>query len=91
MSYGRVPKGRRVFVIGAGMSSECGAPLTKEILTAKFMQYAKKRSKDVVLPFLSSAFVRKKSSDPEALWTELDESIRERISFGPHDIVTFAG
>jgi hypothetical protein len=80
-----VRRGQRVYVIGAGMSFECGAPLTRDMLTPKFMQYATKGSKDVVLPFLSSAVARKDRLDPETLWTELDESIRKKIRVGRYD------
>jgi hypothetical protein len=68
-------KGKRAFIIGAGMSAECGAPLTKDFFKPSFTNYAKGNKLDLVFDFISSAYDKRTAPDIETVWTRIDDAI----------------
>jgi NAD-dependent SIR2 family protein deacetylase len=71
----RVQQNKRVFVIGAGMSAECGAPVTKEFLKPKFTDLIKGKKIKLVKDFIKSVYKNKKDPNIEMVWTRIDDAI----------------
>lgn len=82
-------RARRVFIIGAGMSRECGAPLRGEFLTPPFFNLASPQAQALVNEFLARFDDQSHARVFEELWWRVDEAItrgQELVGYAPRDL-----
>jgi len=72
----RVRQNKRVFVIGAGMSKECGAPLTNDFLKSPFIDIIKKKDRELIFEFIKTNSL-KKELNIEDLLSYIDNEIQD--------------
>jgi len=66
---------KRIFIIGAGMSAECGAPLTRDFLKHSFLKYVKGKKLNLASEFISSVYKNHTEPNIEEVWGRIDRAI----------------
>lgn len=69
---------KRVFVIGAGMSTECGAPVISQFLQPPFTNLVRGRKLSLVQKFISSAYLESATPNIEEVLSLVDHAIAKR-------------
>ena len=75
MVRSRVNRKQTVFVLGAGMSAACGAPLTSDFLTTRFSHYFTAAQLDLINRFASRASLQGEPPTIEDIWVRVDNAI----------------
>jgi hypothetical protein len=73
----RIPK-RRVFILGAGMSNECGAPTLSQFLDPNFTVLAHKKDVKIVNDFIFNAYPRNARPNIEEILSLIDHSLSRK-------------
>ena len=81
----RIPK-KRVFILGAGMSNECGAPTLSQFLDPEFTKLAHKRDVKIVKDFTSNAYPRNARPNIEEILSLIDHSLSRKEPLMQYDL-----
>ena len=74
-----------VFVIGAGMSAECGAPVISQFLQPHFTDLVKGKKLNLLLKFISSAYPKGATPNIEEVLSLVDHAIAKREPLAGYD------
>jgi hypothetical protein len=83
----RVPdRPRRVFILGAGFSAECGAPVLTQFLRPEFLKLANQKDVAKVGEFIRVSFPKGASPNIEEVLSYIDHAIARKESFENFDL-----
>lgn len=80
---------RRVYLIGAGMSKECGAPTLGEFLSPQYLKLARKTDVELAKKFIRSAYPKGAEPNIEDVLSFVDHAMEQRepvMDFGTEDL-----
>ncbi len=80
---------RRVYIIGAGMSKECGAPTLREFLSPRYLKLARKADVELAKKFIQRAYPEGAKPNIEDVLSFVDHAIAQRepvMDFGTDDL-----
>ena len=77
---------RRVFIIGAGVSAECGAPTISNFLSQRYLKLVDPRVQEILTGFLNYLYPHERSRNIEAILSEIDDKIANSQSYGKYSI-----
>lgn len=68
---------KTIFILGAGMSAECGAPVIRTFLLPEFLEFVPSDRREVIRQFLNSDYFSAESVTIEGALTKIDTEICE--------------
>jgi hypothetical protein len=66
---------KRVFIIGVGMSADCGAPIIRTFLEERFLSLVNEEDQKKILKFFSDVYLPDNIPNIEEILSEIDNSL----------------
>ena len=77
---------KTIFIIGAGMSAECGAPVIRDFLKSEFLEWVPSKNRDPIKNFLNSDYFSKDCVTIEDALKKIDTEIKNGSSASKYSI-----
>lgn len=82
-----MPRKRRVFILGAGMSAACGNPTLAQFMQKRFTKNIPQNILNDIKSFIDAVYPRGSKPNIEMLLTLVDHMISRQQSIGAYDII----